>query len=363
MRSLLKVPAVLVLEDGTRFDGYSIGKIGTTTGEICFNTGTTGYQEVFTDPSYFGQILIETNAHIGNYGVKDTEAESRSVQIAGLVCRNFNEKFSRMQATDSLQDFLVAGSIVGISDVDTRELVQHIRNKGAMNAIISSELTDITELQARLAATPGMAGMELSSMVSTPLAYDFGPQGAEKRVAIVDYGIKQNTLRSLASREVLVRVFPAKTEVEEMVAWGANGFLLSNGPGDPAAMEYAVDATRQMLGSGLPVFGICLGHQVLCRTAGLHTYKMHHGHRGINHPVINLETGRCEITSQNHGFGVDETNAAAQGVKVTHRNLNDNTLEGIRLLGQKAFSVQYHPEAAPGPHDSRYLFDEFVALL
>lgn len=357
--------ALLLLEDGTLFKGRAAGKIGTVTGEICFNTGMTGYQEIFTDPSYAGQILVMTNVHIGNYGARRDEVESNGVKIAGLVCRNFSSHYSRVQADQSLQDYTEAENLVAIQDVDTRALVQHIRTRGAMNAIISSEIDDLAELRRRLEATPPMAGLELSSRVTTAEPYFWGDPEARHRVAVMDFGVKRNILRCLAERGCYLKVFPARTPFEEVKAWNPDGYFLSNGPGDPAAMDYAVTLTQQMLQDGKPLFGICLGQQILALAAGLPTYKLHHGHRGINHPVKNLLTGRGEITSQNHGFGVLEQAVydSPSIVEPTHINLNDNTIEGIRLKNHAAFSVQYHPEASPGPHDARYLFDEFVALL
>jgi carbamoyl-phosphate synthase small subunit len=361
---LIKIPAVLLLEDGTCYRGTSIGKIGTTTGEICFNTGMTGYQEVFTDPSYFGQILVETNVHVGNYGIHSTEKESEHIKIAGLVCKEFNLPYSRRMASEGIQEYFLEEKIVGISDVDTREIVRHVRQKGAMNAIISSEVTDVEELKKMLAAVPHMEGLELSSRVSTVERYFLGNESAPKRVAVLDYGVKRNIVQCLAERDVYVSVFPGRTTFEEIKAWNPDGVLLSNGPGDPATMDYAVEAARNILNANMPVFGICLGHQILAQAAGLQTFKMHNGHRGCNHPVKNLESGKCEITSQNHGFAVDpESVKNNKDVQVTHVNLNDDTVEGIRIKGRKAFSVQYHPEASPGPHDSRYLFDEMVKLM
>jgi len=356
--------ALLLLEDGTLFKGRAAGKIGTTTGEICFNTGMTGYQEIFTDPSYFGQILVMTSVHIGNYGARKDEVESDGIKIAGLVCRNFSVNYSRPRADQSLHDYAEAENLVVIYDVDTRALVQHIRTRGAMNAIISSEIDDLAELRWRLAATPPMAGLELSSRVTTAEPYFWGDPEAPRRVAVMDYGVKRNILRCLAERGCYLKVFPAQTSFEEVKAWNPDGYFLSNGPGDPAAMDYAVALTRHMLDDGKPLFGICLGQQILALAAGLSTYKLHYGHRGINHPVKNLLTGQGEITSQNHGFGVLEQAVydSPSTVEPTHINLNDNTIEGIRLKGKPAFSVQYHPEASPGPHDARYLFDEFVAL-
>lgn len=356
--------AVLLLSDGSFFEGFSIGKVGTTTGELCFNTGMTGYQEIFTDPSYTGQVMITTHTHIGNYGVHPDEAESDRVRIAGLIVKSFSYDGSRDQSAGELQDYLLKAGVVGISDIDTRALVRHIRSQGAMNAIISSEEFDPEALAQILRECPDMEGLELASKVSTKEPYTYGDPAAPLKVAAFDYGIKTNILRSLTSRGCYVKVFPAKASKAELDLFQPDGYFLSNGPGDPAAMPYAVKTVQELLTDERPVFGICLGHQLLCRAVGLSTFKMHHGHRGINHPVKNLLTGKSEITSQNHGFAVnlDEAQASAQ-VEVTHMNLNDRTLEGVRVVGKPAFSVQYHPEASPGPHDSRYLFDEFVAMM
>lgn len=365
MSDLQQTPAVLLLEDGTVFHGKAAGKIGTTTGEICFNTGMTGYQEIFTDPSYYGQILVATNAHIGNYGTKHSDTESKSIKIAGLICKNFTWQFSRPLADQSIQDYFEEETLVGISDVDTRAIVRHIRDKGAMNAIISSEVLEIPELKKRLAKVPPMEGLELASKVSTTEPYTFGDVNAEFKVAALDFGIKQNILQCFADRGCFVKVFPAKTSYTELKAWEPDGYFLSNGPGDPAPMDYAIETAKAILADDKPLFGICLGHQLLALAVDIPTYKMHHGHRGINHPVKNLESGLCEITSQNHGFGVSPKaiKASSDKVKITHMNLNDDTIEGIKILGKKAFSVQYHPEASPGPHDARYLFDHFIQLM
>ncbi len=365
MKDAAPRPAVLLLADGTAFHGISVGAAGTTSGEICFNTGMTGYQEVFTDPSYAGQILVATSTHIGNYGAAAADDESSKVQIAGLVVREFASGFSRKLADGSLQQYLQDQNLVGISGVDTRALVRHIRSKGAMNAIISSESTDLALLSQKLAATPSMDGLELASKVSTKVSYDIAALPEQFRVAVMDYGTKRNILRNFTQRGISVRVFPARTSFEEVMAYGPDGVFLSNGPGDPAAMPYAVQFVKQVLAANIPIFGICLGHQLLALALDIPTYKMHHGHRGINHPVLNKLTNRSEITSQNHGFGVspEAIQAAGDRIEITHVNLNDETIEGIRVKGSPAFSVQYHPEASPGPHDAAYLFDDFVALL
>lgn len=356
--------AVLLLDDGTVFHGKSAGKIGTATGEICFNTGMTGYQEIFTDPSYFGQIMVTATAHIGNYGVAGAEVESGHVKIAGLVCKKFSVDYSRKLGDGTLGNYFENETTVGISDVDTRAIVSHIRNKGAMNAIISSEITDVDVLKKMLAEVPSMEGLELSSKVSATEPYFAGDPNAKHKVALLDLGVKRNIIQSLTDRGCYVKVFPWNTPFADMAAWNPDGYLISNGPGDPATLQGVVAEVKKAVEADVPLFGICLGHQILAQTVGLSTYKMHSGHRGINHAVKNLITGKCEITSQNHGFAVKaEDIAKADNVEVTHVNLNDDTIEGIRLKGKKAFSVQYHPEASPGPHDSRYLFDDFVAML
>jgi carbamoyl-phosphate synthase small subunit len=362
---MAEAKAILLLADGTVFRGKAAGKTGTTTGEICFNTGMTGYQEIFTDPSYTGQILTSTNVHIGNYGIKDSEVESESIKIAGFICRNFNIPFSRQMADRSIQEYFEAENLVAIHDVDTRSIVQHIRKHGAQNCIISSEIDDIEVLKQRLLDTPSMEGLELSSHITTKVPYTIGHEDAPYRIAVMDFGVKKNILRCFDQRNCFLKVFPAKTSFQEVMAWNPDGFFLSNGPGDPSSMAYAVDIVKKMLLTDKPLFGICLGQQLLALAAGLPTYKLHHGHRGINHPVKNLITGKGEITSQNHGFGVSEAAVydSPSLVEATHINLNDNTVEGIRLKHKQAFSVQYHPEASPGPHDARYLFDTFVGMM
>ena len=356
--------AILLLADGYVFYGKAFGKIGTTSGEICFNTGMTGYQEVFTDPSYTGQVLIMNNVHIGNYGVKETDVESDTVKIRGLIGRNLEEQFSRIQAKGSLEEYLINNNIVAIEGIDTRALVAHIREKGAMNCIISSEVLDEKELQNLLNACPDMDGLELASTVSTSEEYELGDKHSRLKVAVLDYGVKKNILNCLVERGAHVRVHPAKTSLQRLKEFNPNGYFISNGPGDPAAMPYAIATIKEILKEDKPVFGICLGHQLLALANDIPTFKMHHGHRGLNHPVKNIITGLCEITTQNHGFGVDpEAVRKHPNVEITHLNLNDESIEGIRLKDKKAFSVQYHPEATPGPHDSRYLFDDFVKMM
>ena len=356
--------AILLLEDGTVHYGRGFGKTGTTAGEICFNTGMTGYQEVFTDPSYFGQIVIMNSVHVGNYGVKDEDIESDSVKIKGLIGRNLEELYSRKLARGSLEEYLVKNNLVCIEGVDTRAIVAHIRQKGAMNCIISTEISDIDELKKELAKAPSMNGLELASVVSTEQPYTRGNEQSDIRIAVLDYGTKQHIIECMVERGAYVKVFPAKTSVDEMKKFNPHGFFISNGPGDPAAMDYAVDTVKGILNENKPTFGICLGHQLLALANDIPTFKMHHGHRGLNHPVKNLVTCKCEITTQNHGFGVDpESVKKAKNVEVTHVNLNDQSIEGIRLKDRPAFSVQYHPESTPGPHDSRYLFDDFISLI
>jgi carbamoyl-phosphate synthase small subunit len=305
--------------------------------------------------------MTATTAHIGNYGTTKEEVESDSVKIAGLVCKKFSDVFSRDAADTSLQQYFEDHKIVAISDVDTRMLVRHIRDKGAMNAIISSEIFDLEELKTRLAAVPSMEGLELSSKVCTKEPYFIGDENAAYKVAVLDLGVKKNILRCLAERDCFLKVFPMDASLSEIKAWNPDGIMLSNGPGDPSVMTQQIDTVKQITDAGLPVFGICLGHQILAISQGLTTSKMFNGHRGCNHPIINLETGKGEITSQNHGFVVDYASAEANdNIVVTHKHLNDDTLAGLRLKDRSVFSVQYHPEASPGPHDSRYLFDKFI---
>lgn len=355
--------AVLLLADGTVFRGKALGKPGTTGGELCFNTGMTGYQEIYTDPSYFGQIVIHTMPHIGNYGVKKEEVESGHIQIAGMVCNAFSDFYSRNDADHNLDAYLVENEVTGIAGIDTRMLVRHIRHQGAMNAILSSENTDIDFLKAELARVPEMESLELASKVMRKQAFRTGTEGG-KRLAILDFGIKESMIGHLGSLGLDCLILPGNASFDAIREFGADGLFISNGPGDPASMPEAVQVIRTWIDTGKPVFGICLGHQLIARSFGLSTYKMKNGHRGLNHPVKNLLTGHCEITSQNHGFAVNKQELEAHpDLVLSHLNLNDNTVEGLHFRNGKGFSVQYHPESSPGPHDSRYLFEDFHRLL
>jgi len=364
MKYKSKGKGIVVLEDGTVFYGSSAGIVGTSTGEICFNTGMTGYQEIYTDPSYFGQVMVCATAHIGNYGVEDNEVESDSVKISGLICKKFSDDYSRPMADGSLQNYFEANKIVAITDVDSRAMVRQIRDKGAMNVIISSEEFDVDVLKAQLSEVPSMQGLELSSKVATKEAYFVGDENAKYKIAVLDFGAKKNIIRCLTERGAYIKVFPMEASVADVLAWGPDGIMLSNGPGDPSAMSDSVLKIKELVISNVPMFGICLGHQLLSIACGLKTVKMHNGHRGINHPVKNLVTGKGEVTSQNHGFVVDRQSAEeSDAIEITHEHLNDNTVAGIRLKSKPVFSVQYHPEASPGPHDSRYLFDNFIEII
>ena len=350
-----------MLKDGTIFHGKSIGIEGVTFGEVAFNTGTTGYQEIFTDPSYFGQIMVTTNAHIGNYGVNEKDVESDSVKISGLVCKNFSFNFSRVDATESLFDYLKKQNLIVISDVDTRALVSYIRDNGAMNAVICTDDTPIEVLKEKLAQVPDMNGLELASKVSTTEPYFFGDESATYKISALDLGIKTNILRNLAKRDCYIKVFPYNATFEDLKAFNPDGYFLSNGPGDPEPLEGAQEVAKQILNENKPLFGICLGHQIIGLANGISTYKMFNGHRGINHPVKNILTGKGEITSQNHGFAiVREELDKHPDFELTHEHLNDGTVAGMRMKSKNCFSVQYHPEASPGPHDSSYLFDQFI---
>ncbi|PQJ74942.1 glutamine-hydrolyzing carbamoyl-phosphate synthase small subunit [Polaribacter gangjinensis] len=361
MKYQTRKKALILLADGTIFYGKSVGIEGTATGEICFNTGMTGYQEIFTDPSYFGQLMVTTNAHIGNYGVNDLEVESEGIKIAGLICRNFSFVHSRVDSDGNLLDWFKKHNLVAISDVDTRALVSYIRDNGAMNAIISTNIDDIQGLKNQLANVPSMQGLELASKVSTKEPYYFGDENADIKISALDIGIKKNILRNLAKRGAYIKVFPYNATFQDLASFNPDGYFISNGPGDPEPLVNAQKLAAEIIEKDLPLFGICLGHQVIALSQGISTYKMHNGHRGINHPIKNLLTGKGEITSQNHGFAINkEETEANENIEITHVHLNDHTVAGIRIKNKNTFSVQYHPEASPGPHDAEYLFDQFI---
>ena len=361
MKYQTRKKALVLLADGTIFYGKSIGIEGTSTGEICFNTGMTGYQEVFTDPSYFGQLMVTTNAHTGNYGINNEEVESEGIKISGLICRNFSFTHSRVDSDGNLFDWFQKHNVVAISDVDTRALVSYIRDNGAMNAIISTDVDNIDALKKQLAYTPNMEGLELASKVSTKEPYFVGDENAAIKISALDIGIKKNILRNFVKRDAYVKVYPFDATFEQMSDFNPDGYFISNGPGDPEPLLEAINTAKDIIKNDKPLFGICLGHQVIALANGISTYKMHNGHRGINHPVKNLITGKGEITSQNHGFAINrEETEGHNDIEITHVHLNDNTVAGIRMKSKNVFSVQYHPEASPGPHDAEYLFDQFI---
>ena len=356
--------ALVLLADGTKFFGKSIGIEGSAFGEICFNTGMTGYQEIFTDPSYFGQIMVTTNTHIGNYGFLESESQWDQISISGLICKDFSFSYSRPDAEMSLFEYLEKQKLVTISDVDTRALVNYIRENGAMNAVVSTEIEKEKELIKKLQNSPSMSGLELASKVSTAEPYIFGNPDAKFKIAALDLGIKRNILKHMSARDMFIKVFPYDTSFETMASWNPDGYFISNGPGDPEPLKEVQKVTKLILESDKPLFGICLGHQIIALANGIPTFKMFNGHRGINHPVKNILTGKGEITSQNHGFAVEiEAARNHPDIEITHIHLNDQTLAGMRMKSKKCFSVQYHPEAGPGTNDSVYLFDQFKNII
>jgi carbamoyl-phosphate synthase small subunit len=355
--------AILALADGTVAHGFAIGFDATTGGELCFNTSMTGYQEIFTDPSYYGQLMMMTYPHIGNYGASARDDEHRKVMISGLIVRAFSNDFSNPTADSSLQEYLVRNKVVGITGVDTRMLVRHTREKGVMNAVISSVITDETELVEMAKNWVSMDGLDLAKEVTRKEAQTVKAEQQNYKVAAFDYGIKQNIINNFTKRGITLRIFPAKVKFEEVLEWQPDGFFFSNGPGDPNPMDYAVNIVNKAKKTGKPLFGICLGHQLMALSEEFKVDKMFVGHRGANHPVKNLESGLVEISTQNHGFAVNPDSVDETKASISHINLNDGTVEGLRFKQFKGFSVQYHPEASPGPHDSSYLFDHFIELM
>lgn len=359
---LFKKPAVLLLNNGDFFEGYSFGAIGTSYGELCFNTGMIGYQEILTDPSYFGQIVLMTYPHIGNYGINESDVESDKIQVAGFIVKEASDYPSNYKSKKSISDYLKENKTVGIQGLDTRAITRIIRDQGSMNAVISSTTTDKLELKKILNKIPNMNGLNLAHKVTSPKKHSYlKPKEAKYKVAVIDFGIKNNILRILRSKNCDITIFPENVANSVIEQFCPDGIFLSNGPGDPSTNIKAIECIKSLLGE-YPIFGICLGHQLLCLAIGAKTYKLKYGHRGINHPVKNLKSGKIEITSQNHGFSV-ELDSLPSSIEITHINLNDGTIAGIVSKRNKAYSVQYHPESAPGPHDSRYLFDNFIKLM
>jgi carbamoyl-phosphate synthase small subunit len=369
------VDAILALENGQSFRGVAAGAEGVAAGEVVFNTSMTGYQEVLTDPSYAGQIVTMTSPQIGNYGVTKEDVESRGIQVSGFIIRDESPIASNWRADQSLRDYLTANKIVAISDIDTRALTRVLRSSGVMRGVIATGKAKVDDLVDRARSIPQMEGADLVKDVTCSTAFDWKDDGEDAfreavkahggrrlKVAAYDYGMKWNILRRLGAHGCDVRVFPATAPASEVLATKPDGVFLSNGPGDPAVLSYAINNAKAIVGKGLPVFGICLGHQILGLAMGATTFKLKFGHRGANHPVKDLRTGQIEITSQNHGFAVDPKSLPAD-VEITHTNLYDGTVEGLRHKEKPVFCVQYHPEASPGPHDADYLFARFLEAM
>lgn len=368
------IPAVLMLADGTVFKGLSIGAPGHTVGEVVFNTSMTGYQEILTDPSYTEQIVTLTYPHIGNYGTNAEDVESDKVYAAGLIIRDLPLLESNFRSNQTLSEYLIANNIVAIADIDTRKLTRILREKGAQAGCIMAGEVDEKKALELARAFPGLSGMDLAKVVSCKAAYDFvegewvlgegytRPENAKYHVVAFDYGVKRNILRMLVSRGCKVTVLPAQATAEEALNYKPDGIFLSNGPGDPEPCDYAINAIKTLVETGIPTFGICLGHQLLALASGAKTMKMKFGHHGANHPVQDVETKRVYITSQNHSFAADP-NALSKNVKITHVSLFDGSLQGIARIDKPAFSFQGHPEASPGPHEMSYLFDRFISMM
>jgi len=355
-------PAKLALADGTVVEGVALGERGLTGGELCFNTSMTGYQEIMTDPSYYGQLMMMTQPHIGNYGASHEDMEADAPMVAGFIVRDYPRRHSNTQADETLEEFMQRHDLVGIAGVDTRALVRHVRDQGVMNAVISSEELNDETLVQKAQDWPSMAGRELASKVTVDSPYTFC-EGDGPRVAVYDFGVKRNILRSFRQRGCTVKVVPGDTALNDVLDWNPDGLFFSNGPGDPRPMTDAIETVGDAIDTDLPIFGICLGHQLMSLAEGFEVYKMYVGHRGANHPVKNLDTEKVEVTTQNHGFAVDPESIDPETARVTHVNLNDDTIEGLRFKTFAGMSLQYHPEASPGPHDSHYHFDAFMDLV
>jgi len=354
--------AILYLEDGLFFAGKSLGSLGETSGEVCFNTGMTGYQEILTDPSYAKQMIAMCSPHIGNYGSNDSDIESSKVHATGFIIKSESIVSSNWRSTASLKEFLKAHNVVGIQDIDTRALTIHIRDKGAMNGIISTKDFDIKSLRKKMKKIPSMEGLDLAKEVSRKRKTILSPKNKVKyKIAAIDYGMKSNIYNIMLEDDAEISIFPASVSSKQILDYNPDGIFLSNGPGDPAAIDYGINTVQQLLGKK-PIFGICLGHQILALALNARTFKMKFGHRGINQPVKNLKNDKIEITSQNHGFAVDKESLPSSAV-ITHTHLNDNTVAGIECKSLQAYSVQYHPESSPGPHDSRYIFKQFFQMM
>ncbi|MCS3685505.1 glutamine-hydrolyzing carbamoyl-phosphate synthase small subunit [Salinibacter ruber] len=354
--------AKLALADGTVVEGVALGTRGLTGGELCFNASMTGYQEIMTDPSYWGQLMMMTQPHIGNYGASAEDMEADEPMIEGFIVRDYPRRHSNTQADETLEQFMQRFGLVGIAGVDTRALVRHVRDKGVMNAVISSDELSGETLVQKAKDWPSMAGHELASKVTVEEPYTFC-EGSGPRIAVYDFGVKKNILRSFRRRGCTVKVVPGPTDLSAVLDWNPDGLFFSNGPGDPRPMDGAIETVSDVIDTGLPIFGICLGHQLMALAEGFDVYKMHVGHRGANHPLKNVDTEQVEVTTQNHGFVVDLESIDPEVARVTHVNLNDDTIEGLRFKQFAGMSLQYHPEASPGPHDSHYHFDAFVELV
>ena len=354
--------AKLILSNGIIFNGYALGKTGESCGEVCFNTGMTGYQEILTDPSYAGQLITMTYPHIGNYGINIEDIESTKIHATGFIIKEACEVPSNYRSTNTLDKYLKQNNIIGIQGIDTRYLTRIIRDEGAMNAIISSKELDEDKLKYKLNNHPSMDGLDLAKLVTCKKQYSWNKTNKGFKIAAIDYGVKYNILRLLEAHDCRIEVFPATAPIEKILAFNPDGIFLSNGPGDPAAVTYGIKVVKDLLKMKIPIFGICLGHQILSLAVGAKTYKLKFGHRGCNHPVKNIIKNTVEITSQNHGFSID-SRSLTPDIIITHESLNDHTIEGIEIKNSQAFSVQYHPESSPGPHDSRYLFAKFIKLI